>query len=93
VRPRVHPLDFAFDHALAARGNEAACMTCHEDRETCASCHAAENVLPEDHSRADWASGSGGGRHAEEGRFDIESCVACHDTGTEAPTCSPCHGR
>lgn len=93
VRPRVHPLGFAFNHALAARGNEASCATCHEDRSSCTSCHAAERVLPQNHSRANWVSVRGGGRHAEEGQFDLESCMACHDTGAEATTCVPCHGR
>lgn len=94
VRPRAHPLNFAFDHALAARGNELACATCHEERSFCGSCHAAENVIPQNHSRADWVlSGGDGGRHAEEGIFDLESCVACHELGTAAPTCAPCHGE
>jgi hypothetical protein len=92
VRPRVHPLNFEFDHALAARGNEATCSTCHEDRSFCSSCHATQNVLPENHSRVDWVLASGG-RHAEEGLFDLESCVACHEAGTGAPTCAPCHGE
>lgn len=92
VRPRVHPLNFAFDHALAARGNELECATCHEDRGFCGGCHATQNVIPQDHSRADWVLSSGG-RHAEEGTFDIESCMACHDEGTSAPTCAPCHGE
>lgn len=92
VRPRVHRLNFGFDHALEARGNELACATCHEDRSWCAACHAAERILPSDHSRAGWVLADGG-HHAEEARFDLESCVACHDAGADAPTCARCHGR
>ena len=92
VRPRVHPLSYVFGHALDARAGELACATCHEDREFCASCHATERVLPREHSRADWADPVTGGRHAEEGRFDIEGCMGCHDAGEEAPVCADCHG-
>jgi hypothetical protein len=93
VRPRVHPLSYVFGHALDARSNELACAACHEDRDFCASCHAAARVLPRDHARADWVDPVSGGRHAEEGRFDMESCMACHDAGTEAPVCADCHGE
>lgn len=93
VRPRVHPLNFAYDHALEARGNELNCSACHEDAQYCAACHAARHVMPQNHSRADWVVSQGGGRHAEEGEFDIESCVLCHDQGTAAPICAECHGR
>lgn len=93
VRPRVHPLNFANNHALEARGNELTCSACHEDPEFCQACHAARHVMPQNHSRADWIVTQGGGRHAEEGELDIESCVMCHDQGTAAPICAECHGR
>jgi hypothetical protein len=93
VRPRSHRLNFAFDHALEARGNEIACATCHESREFCASCHREKRILPRDHSRADWVGGRSGGRHAEEARLDMESCISCHESGADAPVCADCHGR
>lgn len=93
VRPRTHRLNFLFDHALEARGQELDCAACHEDRAFCADCHRANHVMPQDHSRADWLGGTLGGRHAEEGRVDLEGCVACHDTGNQAPLCADCHGR
>ena len=77
VRPRTHALDFAFTHALVARSNEAQCTSCHQDAGFCSSCHLAERILPQNHSRGDWVFGRGGGRHAEEARFDLESCIAC----------------
>jgi hypothetical protein len=92
VRPRSHPLNYAFDHALDARSKEMTCYACHQS-EYCSSCHRAQRIRPSNHSQADWVSFSGGGRHAEEGRFDMESCTACHDAGSTAPTCTPCHGE
>lgn len=92
VRPRTHGLDYTFQHALDARGNEFDCASCHEDREFCVSCHVAERVMPWNHSRADWVL-SNGGEHAVEGRFDLESCVACHADAGGSPVCADCHGR
>jgi len=92
VRPRSHGLGFAFGHALEARGRETACASCHEEAAFCVSCHIAERVLPDNHSRADWVL-SKGGRHAEEALFDIESCVACHGEAGGSPICADCHGR
>lgn len=92
VRPRSHPLNYSFDHALDARSKELTCYACHKS-DYCSACHMARRILPSDHSRADWVLPTGGGRHAEEGRFDMESCTACHDTGSSAPTCERCHGR
>ncbi len=91
IRPRSHPLNFFFDHALQARSKEISCSTCHES-EFCSDCHAAQRVLPSDHSQASWLL-TDGGRHAEAGRFDMESCAACHESGSSAPTCARCHGR
>ncbi len=92
VRPRSHGLNYVFRHAVDARGNEFACASCHGERSFCVSCHVAERVIPLNHSRADWAL-PGGGSHAEEGRFDLESCIACHEDGGGSPVCADCHGR
>jgi hypothetical protein len=92
VRPRVHPTDFALDHALVARSNELECGTCHVDSQFCSDCHNSMQVLPQGHSRADWLAGTDGGRHAFEGRLDVESCAACHDAGAVEPICAQCHG-
>lgn len=90
VRPRSHPLGYVFNHALEARANEILCITCHEDQSYCTSCHIAEGVVPQNHSRSDWRFG---GAHGEEALFNMESCVACHDAGTDDPSCvgSGCH--
>jgi hypothetical protein len=93
VRPRVHPLNYDFNHALDARSGDVTCTACHEDPQYCQACHLAQRIMPENHSRADWVVAAGGGRHAEEGNLDLESCVFCHDAGAAAPVCAQCHGR
>jgi hypothetical protein len=92
VRPRVHPLGFAFSHAVAAREHELDCATCHGEPEFCRSCHAARRVLPRTHSRAGWVRLPDGGQHALDGALEIESCAACHDGSRAAPACLACHG-
>ncbi|MFH1680744.1 MAG: cytochrome c3 family protein [Candidatus Eisenbacteria bacterium] len=92
VRPRSHGLDFVFGHALEARGRETDCVSCHDEASFCVSCHVAERVYPENHSRADWVL-SDGGRHSEEALFEMESCVACHGDAGGSPICADCHGR
>ncbi len=92
VRPRSHSLNYTYNHAISARGNELQCATCHQEPTYCSSCHIAERILPQDHSQGGWVTTSGGGRHATEGVFNLESCIACHDTGAAEPSCARCHG-
>jgi len=92
VRPRSHRLNYAFDHSIEARGNEMQCATCHQEPTYCSNCHIAERVLPMDHSQGGWVNLSDGGRHAIEGLFSLENCIACHDTGAAEPSCAQCHG-
>lgn len=92
VRPRSHTLDFAYRHAGLARGSELECAACHTEPEYCVSCHAAQRVLPDSHSRVGWVRAADGGRHAQEGAFAVESCIACHGDGPAAPACAACHG-
>jgi hypothetical protein len=92
VRPRSHKLNYAFEHALEARGNEMQCAVCHQDPNYCGNCHIAERVLPRDHSQTGWVSMSGGGRHATEAVFNLESCISCHSAGAAEPACARCHG-
>jgi hypothetical protein len=92
VRPRAHPLNWTFQHALAARSGDSDCQACHQEPAFCSGCHAAERILPRSHARADWVRAPDGGRHAEDGLFELESCIACHDDGAGSPLCSRCHG-
>ena len=94
VDPRVHPLGFELSHALEARMSTVDCAVCHEEPQFCVSCHASAQVLPWNHSFADWVLGSGdGGRHGLEASLDLESCIACHAAGDGDPLCADCHGR
>ncbi len=88
VWPRVHELNYAYSHALDARSFEFLCTTCHADPEYCVSCHVAERVYPQNHSRADWIPG----QHGIEASYNIETCIACHDQGQNDPICANCHG-
>jgi hypothetical protein len=88
VRPRVHELNYAFSHSLDARSFEFMCSTCHAEDDFCANCHAAEQVYPTNHSMADWIPS----QHGIEARYNMESCIACHDAGESDPVCANCHG-
>jgi len=96
----VHDLNYRFIHQLDALGKDHDCSTCHEASFYCAECHASENnqagIRPTWHGGPDWGAlalsvGSGGGRHAELARRDIERCADCHDVQGADPTCLMCH--
>jgi hypothetical protein len=100
ILERVHSLDYRSTHGLDARGKERDCQTCHEPATFCAECHRVEGNVnefkPQWHGGPDWGAiaggvGSGGGRHAELARRDLENCAACHDVQGEDPTCLACH--
>ncbi|MBT3342428.1 MAG: cytochrome c3 family protein [Gemmatimonadetes bacterium] len=97
----VHGLNFRYLHGIEARGKSSDCLTCHEidTGDFCAECHnpaGDEGLRPIWHGGADWgalagAIGSGGGRHAEMARRDMENCAVCHDARGDDPTCLQCH--
>lgn len=95
-----HELNYRFTHGIDARSRIVDCASCHDRQSFCADCHqAGGNVLqgaikPQSHMEAGFVTigaGSGGGRHAEMGRRDIESCMSCHDVEGTDPTCALCH--
>ncbi|MFH1571671.1 MAG: cytochrome c3 family protein [Gemmatimonadota bacterium] len=98
---RVHGLNYRFLHALDARGKSSDCITCHEldTGDFCGECHnpaGDAGLRPVWHGGANWgalagAVGSGGGRHAELARRDIERCAACHESQGDDPACLLCH--
>jgi len=98
---RVHGLNYRFLHALEARGKRSDCVACHELNvgDFCADCHNPalnSDLRPVWHGGGDWGAlasnvGTGGGRHAELARRDLDNCVACHDVQGEDPTCLLCH--
>lgn len=96
----VHDLNFRFTHPMEALGKDKECQTCHETSFYCAECHSNENgqagIRPAWHGGPDWGAlamgvGSGGGRHGEMARRDIERCASCHDVQGADPSCLMCH--
>lgn len=96
----VHDLNYRFTHGIDAKSKSSECYTCHSAQEFCSECHetgdniTAHGAKPAWHLGAGFTTlgvGSGGGRHAQLARRDIESCVACHDAQGGDPVCITCH--
>ncbi len=95
----VHGLNYRFVHQLDAAGKEKDCQVCHETSSYCGQCHNSglnAQMRPAWHGGPDWGAialgvGTGGGRHAELARRDIERCAACHEVQGADPTCLMCH--
>ena len=95
---KVHPENYRFTHSIEAKGRESNCYTCHDERTFCVECHTSDangqRIKPVWHDGGDFITfgvGSGGGRHAQYARRDIESCASCHDAQGADPTCITCH--
>lgn len=100
VLERVHGLDYLSLHPFEARTRELDCDSCHDPQDFCVACHEGTqdggfpSPFPPGHGAEDFVRvgvGSGGGRHAELARRDIESCAACHDEAGADPVCIRCH--
>jgi hypothetical protein len=99
VLQSVHSMNYKYTHGLDAKSKTTDCYSCHSEQNFCAECHATGNAVtgsfkPSWHSGAGFTTfgvGSGGGRHAELAKRDIESCVSCHDTQGADPVCITCH--
>jgi len=99
VLQSVHEMNYKYTHGIDAKSKTTDCYSCHSEQNFCAECHAtggavAGSFKPLSHSVAGFTSfgvGSGGGRHAELAKRDIESCVSCHDTQGADPVCVTCH--
>ena len=90
--PRAHPLGFQFTHPIEVRSGRGECDACHEDRSFCIECHRLRQVYPRTHQLGSWVRPVGGGRHATQGRINIEQCAACHEDEPESsPVCTACH--
>ncbi len=95
---KVHPDNYRFTHSIDAKGRESNCYTCHDEQTFCVQCHTSEangnRIKPVWHDGGDFVTfgvGSGGGRHAQYARRDIESCASCHDAQGADPVCITCH--
>lgn len=81
MKPRDHSLMFRSDHGRAVQADGSRCATCHVP-ESCVACHS---VPPRSHTPIGEFRAGG---HAEQARFGLTSCLACH---TYEDTCSKCH--
>lgn len=80
-KPRDHNVMFRDDHGREAEADSTRCAQCHQP-ETCAACHS---IPPRSHTPiADFRLGG----HAQQARFALTSCFACH---TYQDTCALCH--
>lgn len=94
-----HDLNYRFTHGVDANQRATDCYTCHSEQEFCAPCHQAGDITtnafrPAWHNGADFATvgrGTGGGRHADFARRDLQSCISCHDVEGMDATCVSCH--
>lgn len=95
-----HSLNYRYTHGIDARSKAADCYVCHSYQNFCVTCHqegeklAGPGYVPTWHLGGGFTlvgRGSGGGRHADVARRDIESCVTCHDVQGADPTCITCH--
>jgi hypothetical protein len=96
----VHDLNFKYTHGIEAQGKTSNCMTCHRSQQFCNDCHnngsaSMGGVMPVSHQTGGFVIvggyGSGGGRHADMARRDIEQCASCHDVSGSEPACVQCH--
>ncbi len=97
---QVHDLNYRYSHGVDARSRASDCSSCHDRQTFCVTCHEAggeitqQKIKPADHNEAGFTTigkGSGGGRHAELAKRDLESCLSCHDVQGNDPTCMLCH--
>jgi hypothetical protein len=94
-----HSLNYKFTHGIDARSRETDCIVCHDRQSFCVECHQSGTIQegkikPRNHKLAGFITigrGSGGGRHAEMAKRDIENCASCHDVQGADPTCMLCH--
>jgi hypothetical protein len=96
----VHDLNYLYTHSVDAKARTNECQTCHDRRTFCNDCHengsqGLGGTLPASHKIPGFTLrggyGSGGGRHADLARKNIEQCASCHDVEGAEPTCVFCH--
>jgi hypothetical protein len=93
-RPGPHRGDFLTRHAVEARVDGKACLSCHEER-SCLSCHERMGVASRPGGAGKphptgWLARGSGAFHGEAVRRDVLACAACHDQGA-ASNCVRCH--
>jgi len=98
VLQNVHSLNYIFTHGFEARTKKSDCYTCHDQQTFCNDCHSGNTggirTKPKWHTFGGFTTigrGSGGGRHAQYAKREIETCANCHDTQGNDPVCTLCH--
>lgn len=95
-----HDLNYRFTHGIDAKAKSTDCYTCHQRETFCSECHQAGGNITQGSFKPKWHSeigfttfgvGSGGGKHADLARRDIENCAVCHDANGADATCVKCH--
>ncbi|MBV8758795.1 MAG: hypothetical protein JO257_16020 [Deltaproteobacteria bacterium] len=91
--PSVHRGGFAGRHALEARADPGACITCHS-QDRCVQCHVAKGVAGATRGSPHppgWVGQTAAeNEHGREARRDPAACAACHD-GAGQQLCVTCH--
>ena len=96
----VHDINYLYTHSVDATARTSECQTCHNAKTFCNECHengsqGLGGTLPASHRIPGFTLrggyGSGGGRHADLARKNIEQCASCHDAEGTEPTCVFCH--
>ncbi len=96
----VHDMNYRFTHGIDANAKKSDCYSCHEKQSFCSACHLEGGNITQGKFKPKWHSeigfktfgvGSGGGKHAELARRDIENCATCHDAYGADATCIKCH--
>jgi hypothetical protein len=90
----IHRAGFESRHALEARAEPGACVTCHETSR-CASCHTALGVAGGNrvgpHPSIGWVGPTAADNaHGRDARRDPTACASCHD-GAGQSLCVSCH--
>jgi hypothetical protein len=89
----VHRAGFTARHALEARSEPGACMTCHAP-DRCAACHTSRGVAGEGrrspHPPGWVGPAAADNEHGRQARRDPVACASCHD-GAGQSLCVGCH--
>ncbi|MBX7044586.1 MAG: cytochrome C [Ignavibacteria bacterium] len=94
-----HDLNYKFTHGLDANQKSFECKTCHSEQTFCANCHQnggelISGIAPTSHQIANFTTfgvNTGGGKHSELAKRDIDACSSCHNTEGRDPVCIRCH--
>lgn len=95
IEPRVHEVDFIYNHGFDLRSGAMECTSCHDFARDCQACHNDNNIWPASHNRPEWSNilEGDGGLHGEAAENEPEVCQACHNLESATNSCysTGCH--